>query len=337
MAKMGRRATKEEREQAIRLFSAGRSVEEVVEMTGFARRTVFEWLAKYRKSGSSGLETKPTAGPSTALTDRQMQELRAIIIGTNPTHFGFRTQLWTRGIIGHVIHERFSVSLSRPTVGRVMARLGLSPQRPLYRAYQQDAAKVEEWKEETYPQIRKDAAEQGASIFFADEASIRANFHSGTTWAPIGCTPVVESTGDRNSIMMVSAISPRGELRFHIHEGSFKAADFIDFCKQLISTIETNIFLIVDGSTVHTAKAVKDFVATTDGRLSIFFLPPYSPQLNPDEWVWKNVKCDQIGRRAIRGKGDLKLFATGALRHLQKSPAKVRGFFGDSHLAYIGQ
>ena len=213
----------------------------------------------------------------------------------------------------------------------------MTPQRPLYRAWQQNPEKVREWKEKTYPQIREEAARRGALIFFADEAGIRTDFHSGTTWAPAGQTPVVTATGERKSITMVSAVSPRGELRFRLHEGSFRAADFIGFCKQLMHDVEGEIFLIVDRGPVHTAGETKEFVEKTGGKLRLFFLPSYSPELNPDEWVWKNVKHDGIGRSAVRSKGEMKAVALSVLRSLQKMPAKVRGFFADPKLAYIFQ
>jgi len=146
---------------------------------------------------------------------------------------------------------------------------------------------------------------------------------------------VVTSTGERKMLMMVSAISPRGQLRFHLHEGSFKARHFIAFCRQLLADIEGKVFLIVDRSSVHTAKETKEFVASTGGRLELFFLPPYSPELNPDEWVWKNVKHDQIGRKSVRNFGELKNTAESALRRLQKTPRIVLGFFADPKLAYI--
>lgn len=337
MAKKGRRATKEERMQAVRLIESGRKIDDVTEIMGVGRRTVLEWWEKYRRGGADELSTKPAAGRPTSLSDQQLRELRALIIEIDPRQLGFAMALWTREMIGDLIRQRFRITLSKITVGRILKNLGLSPQRPLYRAYQQDPEKVREWKENKYPEIRKEADERGAAIFFADEASVRTDFHSGTTWAPVGQTPVVTATGDRKSIMMVSAISPRGELRFHIHEGSFRSAHFIEFCKQLLKNSDRDIFLIVDGSSVHTAKQVKEFVASTDGKLQLYFLPPYSPDLNPDEWVWKNVKHDTIGRSAVRGKDDLKAVAVGALRHLQKFPGKVRGFFADPKLAYIFQ
>jgi transposase len=337
MANKGRRATEEERIQAVQLIESGRKIDEVVEIMGVGRRTVLEWWEKYRRGGLAELSTKFASGRPTSLSDRQMLELRAIIIGVDPRQLSFGLALWTREMISELIRQRFRVTLSKVTVGRILKKLGMSPQRPLYRAYQQDPEKVREWKERTYPQIRKEAAERGAAIFFADEASVRTDFHSGTTWAPVGHTPVVSATGDRKSVMMISAISPRGELRFHIHEGSFRAANFIDFCKQLMRDVDSDIFLIVDGSSVHTAREVKEFVKSTGGKLQLFFLPPYSPELNPDEWVWKNVKHDTVGRSGVRSKDDLKAIATSALRHLQKVPRKVRGFFADPKLAYVFQ
>jgi transposase len=335
MAKKGRRATEEERIQAVQLIESGRKIDEVVDIMGVGRRTVLEWWEKYRRGGLAELSTKFASGRPTVLSDRQMLEIRAIIIGADPRQLSFGTALWTRGMVAELIRRRFRINLSMVTVGRILKKLGMSPQRPLYRAYQQNPEKVREWKENTYPEIRKEAARRGAVIFFADEASVRTDFHAGTTWGLVGQTPVVTATGERKSIMMISAISPRGELRFHIHEGSFKSPHFIEFCKQLMKDAESDIFLIVDGSSVHTAKNVKEFVKSTQGRLQIYFLPPYSPELNPDEWVWKNVKHDTIGRSGIMGIDDLRAVAVGALRHLQKVQRKVRGFFADPKLAYI--
>jgi len=335
MAKKGRRATEDERIQAIQLIESGRKIDDVTEIMGVGRRTVLEWWEKYRRGGLAELSTKFASGRPTSLSDRQMLELRAIIVGTDPRQLSFGLALWTRGIIRELIRRRFGITLSQVTVGRILKKLGMSPQRPLYRAYQQNPERVREWKEKTYPEIRKEAAERGAVIFFADEAGVRTDFHSGTTWAPIGQTPVVTATGKRESIMMVSAVSPRGELRFHIHEGSFRAAHFVEFCKQLLKDVDSDIFLIVDGSSVHTAGETKEFVESTRGKLSLFFLPGYSPELNPDEWVWKNVKHDTIGRSGVRGLDDLKAVAVSSLRHLQKMPGKVRGFFADPKLTYI--
>jgi len=211
----------------------------------------------------------------------------------------------------------------------------LSPQRPLHRAYQQDPEAVERWKRETYPAIRKEAEAAGAVIYFADEAGIRSDYHAGTTWSPIGQTPVVANTGSRFSVNMISAVSAKGALRFAVYEGTTNAATFTDFCKRLLHDAAGPVYLVVDGHPAHRAAVTKEFAASTDGRLRLFFLPGYSPELNPDEWVWKNVKHDRIGKTGVTSKQDLKSKAIGALRRLQKRPGLVRAFFADPHLRYI--
>jgi transposase len=336
MAKKGRRATEEERILAVQLIESGRKIDDVVDIMGVGRRTVLEWWQKYREGGLAALSTKFASGRPTTLTDRQMLELRALLLGNDPRQFSLGFALWTRALVGELIRRRFNVALSDVTVGRILKKLGMSAQRPLYRAYQQDSERVRVWRQETYPRIRREAAECGGIVLFADEAAVRTDFHAGTTWGAIGQTPVVTATGERKTIMMVSAIGTRGQLRFHLHEGSFRATHFIEFCKSLLRDFTTPIFLIVDGSSVHTAKAVKDFVESTEGRLRLFFLPPYSPELNPDEWVWKNIKHDKIGRKAVRGKDELLAVARSALASLQKMPHVIRGFFLDPNLAYIG-
>ena len=190
----------------------------------------------------------------------------------------------------------FTKSVSLVTVGRILTKLGMSPQRPLYRSWKQDPERVERWKREESPVIRARAAAEGATILFADEASVRTDYHAGTTGAPVGQTPVVISSAVRHSVKIVSAVGQRGELSFPVHEGSMNAQRFIEFLASLLHDVDTPIFLIVDGSSVHKAKIVKKYVASTRGRWELFFLPPYSPELNPDEWVNKNVKHDKIAR-----------------------------------------
>jgi transposase len=239
----------------------------------------------------------------------------------------------------------------------------------VYRAYQADPKKVKDWQERVYPALRAEATKEGAKIFFADEAGVRTDYHSGTTWAPVGQTPVVTATGERRSVNMVSAVvsirptrgilvgtlpltradarrlhgiteylpavSPVGELHFRVFEGKMNSETFIEYLRALLDDIPGKIFLIVDGASAHKSRATKAFVASTEGRLTLFLLPPYSPQLNPDEWVWSNVKSSRIGRSVAMSKDHLRQLAEAALQRLQNRPDIVRGFFGDRHLAYI--
>lgn len=336
MALKGRRSTPEERLQAVRLLKEGNEAALVARMFNVSRAMLFRWQQKYDQGGPAALETRKTPGPASRLSPTQLSQLAAIITGSDPRQLQFEFGLWTRKIIRDLIRRQFGVKLSEVQVGRLLKRMGLSAQRPLYRAYQQDPERVAEWKTSVYPKIRRLAAEEGASIFFEDEASVRTDHHAGTTWAPVGQTPVVITTGARKSVNMVSAISPRGELRFRVQEGKMNAGKFTGFLEALLDSVPGKIFLIMDGHPVHKAKKVSEFVEEkAGGRLKIFFLPPYSPDLNPDEWVWNNVKNDRIGRSVIMSADGLKSMAIGALRRLQKLPGIVRGFFRDPKLAYI--
>jgi transposase len=304
---------------------------------GVSRSSVFSWWNTYRLQGPEALMTKPTPGPKPRLDEAQMARLRGIIIGQNPQQLDFGPALWTREIVRELIARLFEVEFSLIAVGNILSKLGLSPQRPLYRAYERDPEKVAKWKEETFPEIQARAKKEGAAIFFADESSVRTDFHAGTTWAPVGRTPVLQGTGKRRSISMVSAVSPRGELHFDIQEKGIKADDFLAFCKKLIGDAGCPVFLIVDNSQVHRAVILKEYARDSNGMLTLFFLPPYSPDLNPDEWVWKNVKHDNLGRAAAKNTGDLATFARIALTRLKDAPAIVRAFFGDPALRYISQ
>jgi hypothetical protein len=186
-------------------------------------------------------------------------------------------------MVRELIRREFGVGLSAVSVGRLLRKLGLSPQRPLWRAWQADPERVKAWQEEEFPAIRARAKKNGATIYFADEAGIRSDFHAGTTWAPVGVTPVVKTTGARHSLNMISAVTATGALRFSVFTGTCNAQVFITFCKKLLADTDGPVYLVVDGHPCHKAKATKQFVASTDGRLTLFLLPGYSPQLNPDE------------------------------------------------------
>ena len=321
--------------RAVEQVQAGVHPEDVAQTLGLHRKTVYGWLAKFREGGREALAAKPVPGRPPKLSGAQIARLYELIVGANPAQFSFEFALWTRDMVRQVIRREFKVALSVVSVGRLLRTMGLSPQRPLYRAYQQNPEAVERWKEEQFPAIRKQAKAEGATIYFADEAGIRSDYHAGTTWAPIGRTPVVKATGARFSLNMLSAVSAQGALRFMVHEGTVNATVFIDFCRRLLRDHPGPVYLVVDGHPAHRARATTEFVASTQSRLRLFLLPGYSPELNPDEWVWKNVKLDRTGKTTVTSKDDLKATVISALRRLQKLPALVRGFFADPCLRYI--
>jgi len=193
---------------------------------------------------------------------------------------------------------------------------------------------VRRWKEEDYPKIAAKAKKAGATIFFCDEAGVRTDHHSGTTWAERGKTPVVQGTGRRSSLNMISAVSAKGKLHF-CFAGRVNAGSFTEYLKKLLHDVRGKIYLTVDRHSAHTACKTKQFVASTKGRLELFYLPPYSPQLNPDEWVWKNIKHDRVGRATARSVDDMKVVIEKAVARLQSSKDIVRAFFRSPDLSYI--
>jgi transposase len=214
------------RRRAVERVQAGESPEVVVRALGFSRACIYDWLARYRVGGWDALRAKPVPGRPRTLTGPQIRWIYTTVTQKNPLQLKFEFALWTRAMIRTLIRRRFRRTLSVASVGRLLRQLGLTCQRPLTRAFQQDPARVQRWLAEEYPQIKALAKATGAAIFFGDEAGVRSDYHAGTTWAPRGQTPVVRVTGARFGLNMISAVSARGQLRFMIVNGTVDAARF---------------------------------------------------------------------------------------------------------------
>jgi len=325
--KLNHKTLEEIRIRAVQQVQRGHSPEKVIATLGFSRACIYDWLAKYRDYGIAGLKARRIPGRPPRLSGPQIKWIYNTVTLKNPLQLKFPYALWTRGMIKVLIRRKFGIRLSTNTVGRLLAKLGLSCQRPLYRAYQQNPGLVDTWLKQEYPKIKALAKKLTAEVFFEDEAGIRSDYHSGTTWAPKGQTPVVMSTGARFGLNMISAISPRGQLRFMVVEGRINAARICDFLGRLVHGARRPIFLILDGHPAHRAKLVREYIQKLKGKLYVFFLPPYAPELNPDEYVWRELKSHGVGRESITGPEDLRHKVVSHLRALQKSPKTIRSFF----------
>jgi len=333
--KISAEAMEEIRIRAVECVQSGESPEAVIKTLGFARACIYNWLARYRTGGWHALRTGQRSGRPKKLTASQIRWIYRTVRDKNPQQLKFTFALWTRAMIADLIKRQFRLKLSQTSVGRLLRQLGFTCQKPLYRAYQRDPEQVKQWKEEVFPQIQKRAKKEGGIIYFQDESGIRSDFHSGTTWALKGNTPIIEATGARFGLNMMAVITPRGQMHFMIVKGTVRSEQICEFLKRLMRGHDHKVFLVWDGHPTHKSKKVRDCIASFDGRLEIFLLPSYSPDLNPIEQLWNHTKGNGVGRQVINGPDQLKAAVINKLRSLQKLPKKIASFFRHPDCAYI--
>lgn len=323
------------RERAVRQVQEGESPEVISRVLGLDRSTVYGWLARYRRGGWGALKAKPLFGRPPKLDGRALKWIFATVTQKNPLQMKFAFALWTREMVAKLIKDRFKITLSLVSVGRLLAQLGITCQKPLHRAIERDEALVQQWLKQEYPKIKALAQKEKAEIYFGDAAHMRSDHHAGRTWGRRGQTPVVQATGARYGMSLISAVTARGHMRFMIKEkGGVNAAVFIEFLKRLLAGSKHTIFLIVDRGPAHRAKKTKAFVESRGSALRLFYLPPYAPDRNPDELVWKHLKADTVGRAAIQSFADFKAKVKSSMYSLQRNAQKIRSFFQKDTLKY---
>ena len=217
---------------------------------------------------------KIAKGPEPKLTEKQRQQVRRWVVGKDPRQYGFEFGLWTRRIIAALIAQRLGIEMGLTAVGRLLAQLNITPQKPLRRAYERDPQEVPQWVQERYPKLRARARKYGAKIFFLDEAGFSSEPNLGRTYGLKGQTPVVSTTGQRQKVNAISALNARGEFWCQQYTGKLNGALFVEFLKDFMKGRDDKLYLVVDGHPSHKAKVVKEYVQSTEGRLELHFLPP---------------------------------------------------------------
>ena len=284
---------------AVERVLAGEKPSGVAKSFGIYRTSIYKWLRAHRKRGREALRSTKAKGPTPKLTEGQKKQIRRWIIGKDPRQYGFDFGLWTRSIIAEMIRERFKVSLTLPSIGHLLTSLDITPQKPLRRAYERDEKEVRKWVEEKYPALRKRAKQRGADIFFLDEVGVRSDSPLGRSYGLKGKTPVVKTSGQRQKINAISAVNAKGAFWYKVYSGMFTAALFVVMLKDLMKGRKKPVMLVVDGLPVHKAKSVANYVQSTKGRLELHFLPPYAPDLNPDEFVWNHLKQNGTSKKPL--------------------------------------
>lgn len=322
------------RRLAVQRVLNGESPSVVTESYRLGEKTIFKWLKIARVQGLDALAPKPRPGRGRALTDFEAEEVKRWILSGDPRQYGFDFGLWTRQIVSDLIRDRFNIELGLTAVGDLLHRVGLTPQKPVRRAYERNDADIQDWKKNTYPKIKKSAKKHGAEIFWLDEASIRSDDPLMRTWGLKGQTPTVRTSGQRQGINAISAISNSGGFWYQVYTERFNADVFIECLKDLIKNRKKPIFIIMDGHPVHKSKKVREFVKSLNGRLSIFVLPPYAPDLNPDELVWNYIRQTGTARTPLKKDESLWERTFIELELIAQDKELVKSFFRNESVSF---
>jgi len=312
-------------------------VDTVARVFSIPKRTVFDWLASYRNGGWHALREGDRKGRPRKVSGRVMEWLYEAITLGDPRQFKFPFCLWTLDIVRSVLKKEHGIVMSKSGVSRLLRHMGLSDQKPRYRSYKRSPKEVEKFIKKTYPELAQRARKLGARIYFVDEAAVRSDSHHGTTWAPVGQTPAVEDSGDRFTLKMISAVSARGDMKFSFIEGRMNSDKYIEFLRKLRRDAGCPIIVIADNASYHKSKKVQRLGlgpgAEGGEGIHVAMLPPYCPELNPDEQVWNHAKR-RLGKLFVLTKDAMKEALFSIMRSIQKTTSLIRSFFQFEHTSY---
>jgi transposase len=316
----------QKRKTAVEAIQSGEKPTVVARVLKVPIRTVFLWIALYRHGGYDALREGKRDGRPRKVNAQVMQWLYNSITMGDPRQYQFKFCLWTLSIIRTILKRNHGIELSKSGVCRLLRHMGLSPQIPKYKSYRRDPQALRRYLKYTFPEVVKEARRTNAVIYFVDEAAVRADDHRGTTWAAAGKTPVVEDSGDRFGLRLISAVSPRGDLKFSVFEGYMTSERFVDFMKKLRQDTGKPIIVIADNARYHKGGSAKRYLQPTEEGIRLVNLPAYSPELNPDEQVWNHLK-NRLGKLYIETKEQMKQEVRNILYSIQHNIDLVISFF----------
>lgn len=305
------------------------------ELYGLTLNGVQKIWRKYKDSGKRGiLPKKRGVQGGKKINGNQAADVRRLIREKMPDQLKLSFGLWTREAVQQLILNKYGIELSRWQVGRYLKSWGYTPQKPISKAFEQNPLRVKEWLEQEYPLIQKRSKKENAVIYFEDEVGMRSDHQAGKSYAPKGQTPVIKKTGQRFSLNMVSAISNKGHVEFMILDGRFNGGVFLEFLQKLVRYKQQKIFLVVDGHSAHKTKLVKAWLEEHKERIELFFLPPYSPELNPQEYVNQDLKTNIIGKKRPINKAQMKNNVEDFMTKRKNDKKQVQKYFHEKHVRY---
>ena len=330
-------AQQELRERGVKMREKGMSYKDIANLLDVHHTTVSTWYAKYKREGEKGLKIKTRGrkeGDKRDLTPEQESNLIKRLIDTTPHQLKFNYVLWTRESVQKLIKYDCDIDMPISTVGKYLQRWEFTSQVPIKRAYERSDAKVQAWLQEEYPKIEKLSKEENAEIQWADETACVSLPSIIKGYAPKGKTPVMEHTAKRFKINMISSITNRGKLRFMVYEQNMDADLFVTFLERLIQSSDKKIFLILDNLRVHHSKIVKAWVEEHQDKIALFYLPAYSPDLNPDEYLNNDFKRNVNKENIPINKKELAQNTEKFMKMLENNPQRVANYFEHEKIAY---
>jgi transposase len=308
---------------------------EAAEIFGLSESAAHKIWKRYREGGIRNIEKrKRGVQEGKKLNGKQAAEVRKLIKDKLPDQLKLPFGLWTRAAVAQLIEKLYGVTLSRWQVGRYLKSWGYTPQKPISKAFEQKPEKVKKWLKEEYPAIKTKAQKEKGTIYFGDETGMRSDHQAGTSYAPKGETPVIKRTGQRFSLNMISALSNKGHLQFMIIDGKFNSEVFMTFLQQMIKHSRQKIFFITDGHPAHKTKMLNEWLAANKQRIEVFFLPPYSPELNPQEYVNQDVKTNVIGKKRPINKEQMRSDVNNFMQNRKNDKMQVQKYFHERHVRY---
>lgn len=336
--KLNREALHERHRQIVRAFKRGRTKRAISRELGVSYSAVCRTIWRYEGKGASALAPKRRGrrtGNGRFLSDEHSAHIRRLICEKRPEQMKMEFALWSRAAVLALIERECGIALSIRAVGNYLKRWGFTPQKPIKRAYEQSAPAVKAWLKESYPRIAERAKAQGAEIHWGDETGVVNTDVRGRGYAPKGQTPIAKAVGGtREKLSMISTVTNQGKTRWMIIDGAFNGDRLIEFFEALIKDAPRKVFIILDNLGVHHCKPVKAWLKAHSEQIEAFYLPSYSPELNPDERLNAGLKHALGSRVAMRTKAKLRRATEAYMAALESAPERVRAFFGDPHVQY---
>jgi len=325
------------RKRAITLVKSGKTKKEVAQIFGVRHNTVCDWIKQYNLKGAKGLQDSKRgvkSGDKKLLSLKQEKRIQDLILDTMPDQLKLPYGLWTRKAVIELIKREFDIVIALSTIGYYLRSWGYSPQKPKKKAYEQNSKAVQRWIEEEYPAIKEKAKRENAQIHWGDETGVRNNSQHGRSYAPKGRTPTKKSMAKRFSTNMISTVTNQGKVEFMIYSGSMNADRLIKFLEQLIKGKQQKLYLILDNLRVHHSNIVKQWAEEKKDQIELFFLPSYSPEKNPDEYLNCDLKQGLSQKPAPRNQEKLTQQLNEHMVLLQNNPDRVRKYFEHQEINY---